>query len=143
MEKFKIDLFEKETGELFPSFQKLNQTDCNICYQHFRKNIKVYDLHESVFDTFQSNGSFIEKYNALDDHFSLLELFADLNLCCDVICINWDEFKTIDVFRTIDLYNYFSDIWFPSADNIIVFPRNMTIFIMIRHDGVIYYVKCD
>ena len=31
MEKFKIDLFEKETGELFPSFQKLNQTDCNIC----------------------------------------------------------------------------------------------------------------
>ena len=111
MENFKIDLFEKETGELFPSFQKLNQTDCNICYQHFRKNIKVYDLHESVFDNFQSNGSFIEKYNALDDHFSLLELFADLNLCCDVICINWDEFKTIDVFRTIDLYNYFSDIW--------------------------------
>lgn len=101
MENFKIDLFEKETGELFPSFQKLNQTDCNICYQHFRKNIKVYDLHESVFDNFQSNGSFIEKYNALDDHFSLLELFADLNLCCDVICINWDEFKTIDVFRTI------------------------------------------
>lgn len=48
MEKFKIDLFEKETGELFPSFQKLNQTDCNICYQYFRKNIKVYDLHESV-----------------------------------------------------------------------------------------------
>lgn len=47
MENFKIDLFEKETGELFPSFQKLNQTDCNICYQHFRKNIKVYDLHES------------------------------------------------------------------------------------------------
>ena len=45
MEKFKIDLFEKETGELFPSFQKLNQTDCNICYQYFRKNIKVYDLH--------------------------------------------------------------------------------------------------
>ena len=72
-----------------------------------------------------------------------LELFADLNLSCDVICINWDEFKTIDVFRTIDLYNYFSDIWFPSADNIIVFPRNMTIFIMIRHDGAIYYVKCD
>lgn len=143
MEKFKIDLFEKETGELFPSFQKLNQTDCNICYQYFRKNIKVYDLHESVFDNFQSNGSFIEKYNALDDHFSLLELFSDLNLCCDVICINWDEFKTIDVFRIIDLYNYFSDIWFPSADNIIVFPRNMTIFIMIRHDGVIYYVKCD
>ena len=107
MENFKIDLFEKETGELFPSFQKLNQTDCNICYQHFRKNIKVYDLHESVFDNFQSNGSFIEKYNALDDHFSLLELFADLNLRCDVICINWDEFKTIDVFRTIDLYNYF------------------------------------
>lgn len=101
MENFKIDLFEKETGELFPSFQKLNQTDCNICYQHFRKNIKVYDLHESVFDNFQSNGSFIEKYNALDDHFSLLELFADLNLCCDVICINWDEFKTIDVFRII------------------------------------------
>lgn len=73
MENFKIDLFEKETGELFPSFQKLNQTDCNICYQHFRKNIKVYDLHESVFDNFQSNGSFIEKYNALDDHFSLSE----------------------------------------------------------------------
>ena len=100
----------------------------------------INDVHVYVFS---QNGSFIEKYNALDDHFSLLELFADLNLCCDVICINWDEFKTIDVFRTIDLYNYFSDIWFPSADNIIVFPRNMTIFIMIRHDGVIYYVKCD
>ena len=78
MENFKIDLFEKETGELFPSFQKLSQTDCNICYQYFRKNIKVYDLHESVFDNFQSNGSFIEKYNALDDHFSLLELFKSI-----------------------------------------------------------------
>ena len=63
----------------------------------------INDVHVYVFS---QNGSFIEKYNALDDHFSLLELFADLNLCCDVICINWDEFKTIDVFRTINLYNY-------------------------------------
>ena len=37
MENFKIDLFEKETGELFPSFQKLNQTDCNYMLPTFSK----------------------------------------------------------------------------------------------------------
>lgn len=143
MEDFKIDLFEKETGDLFPSFQKMNKINCNICFKFFRKNIKVYDLQKSVFDNFQSNGLFVEKYNALDKYFSLLDLFADLNLCCDIICINWDEFKTIDEFRTIDFSNYFSDIWFQYADNIIVFPKDMAIFVMIRHDGAIYYIKCE
>lgn len=51
--------------------------------------------------------------------------------------------KTIDEFRTIDFSNYFSDIWFPYADNIIVFPKDMAIFVMIRHDGAIYYIKCE
>ena len=43
MENFKIDLFEKETGELFPSFQKLNQTDCNISvsYTHLTLPTKL------------------------------------------------------------------------------------------------------
>lgn len=121
----------------------MNKINCNICFKFFRKNIKVYDLQKSVFDNFQSNGLFVEKYNALDKYFSLLDLFADLNLCCDIICINWDEFKTIDEFRTIDFSNYFSDIWFPYADNIIVFPKDMAIFVMIRHDGAIYYIKCE
>lgn len=143
MEDFKIDLFEKETGDLFPSFHKMNKINCNICFKFFRKNIKVYDLQKSVFDNFQSNGLFVEKYNALDEYFSLLDLFADLNLCCDIICINWDEFKTIDEFRTIDFSNYFSDIWFPYADNIIIFPKDMAIFVIIRHDGAIYYIKCE
>jgi len=73
MEKFKIDLFEKETGNPFPSFQELSKTNCNICYHHFQEKTQVYDSQVSVFDNFQSNALFIEKYNALDENFDILD----------------------------------------------------------------------
>ena len=141
MEKYKIDLFEKETGNLFPPILKLNKTDCNICYHHFQEMIHVYNSNVSVFENFQSNALFIEKYNALDENFNILDVFTELKLSSNVIYVDWDEFQTIDKFQTLDFSNYFSDIWFPSSDNIIIFPEDMTILIMIRHDGAIYGIK--
>lgn len=141
MEKFKINLFEKETGDLFPSFQELNKTDCNIFYHHFKEKMLVYDFHLSVFDNFQSNTIFIEKYNALDEKFNILDVFTELNLSSNIIYIDWDEFHTIDKFQTYDFSEYFSDIWYPYSDNIIIFPQDMNIIIMIRHDGAIYYLE--
>ena len=141
MEKFKIDLFEKETGNPFPSFQELSKTDCNTCYRHFQEKTQEYDYQVSVFDNFQSNALFIEKYNALDENFDILDVFKELKLSSDIIYIDWDEFQTIDKLQTHDFSKYFSDIWFPYSDNIIIFPQDMTILIMIRHDGAIFYLE--
>lgn len=48
MENFKIDLFEKETGELFPSFQKLNQTAVIYATNIFERILK-YMIYMSLF----------------------------------------------------------------------------------------------
>lgn len=40
-----------------------------------------------------------------------------------------------------DIVKYFSDIWYPSVDDIIIFDDSYKVCMMIRHDGVIYLLN--
>ncbi len=37
--------------------------------------------------------------------------------------------------------NFFSDIWYPSLDDIEIFDLNLNWIVSVRHYGGIYYVK--
>ena len=138
MDDFKIEMFEKEKGECFPTFYKLNNLDCDMLYDLFSKIMQVSDCFPSVFAIFERNSDFIEEFNALEDDFHYSSLMSYLGLTNDITFINWDDFKEIDVMKTNDFSKYFYDIWFPSSDNIICFPPDMSLLIMIRHDGAIF-----
>ena len=53
----------------------------------------------------------------------------------------WDYFYAIDRFDYNDIVKYFSDIWYPSVDDIIIFDDSYKVCMMIRHDGVIYLLN--
>lgn len=53
----------------------------------------------------------------------------------------WDYFYAIDRFDFNDIVKYFSDIWYPSVDDIIIFDDSYKVCMMIRHDGVIYLLN--
>ena len=139
MDVFKIEQFEKETGKKFPKFYTLGKEECDALRRQFCIKMQLAELNVSVFDFYERKGSFVEKYNALDDGFSVSGLFARLKAAADVVCICWDNFGTIDRMGLRDFSRHFDDIWFPAADNIIVFPQDMSFMVMIRHDGAVYF----
>ena len=50
--------------------------------------------------------------------------------------------SSIDIeFLELNDNPYFSDIWYPSVDDIIIFDDSYKICMMIRHDGVIYLLN--
>ncbi|EDV00269.1 hypothetical protein BACCOP_02750 [Phocaeicola coprocola DSM 17136] len=141
MDDFKIDIFEQETGNSFPLFYTLNKKEtCNL-YNHFCDKMNIKELHVSSFELFQRKGVPLNDFNALNEEFKFMNLLSFLKVNCDFIFINWDNFQTIDKMCTQDFSNYFYDIWFPSSDDILLFSFYMDFIIMIRHDGVIYYIK--
>ena len=138
MDVFKIELFEKETGKAFPKFYTLGKGECDALRRQFCNKMQIAELNMPVFDFYERKGSFFEKCNALDEGFSVSGLFACLKAAADIICICWDNFGTIDRMSLRDFSRHFEDIWFPAADNIMVFPQDMSFMVMIRHDGAVY-----
>ncbi len=139
MDTFKIELYEKETGKPFPRFRLLNEAECNMLYSKFCRRLHIpIPCNTPVFDLFQTVGEFIVEFNALDDGFNISEWLTYLGLAADDVFINWDNFQTIDSIGLNDFSECFHDIWYPSSDNMLFFPQNMSFMIMIRHDGAVY-----
>ena len=141
MDGFKIELFEKEKGKAFPQFYALDKEECGVLYRRFCSKMQIPGQKMPVFDYFERKGAFVEKFNALQDGFNVSELFACLKVTADIIYVCWDNFETIDRMSLQDFSRHFDDIWFPAADNVIVFPQEMSFMVMIRHDGAAYFYR--
>ncbi len=141
MEAFKIEQFEKETGKPFPNFYTLSAEECGVLYRQFCSKMQISKLKMPVVDYFERKGAFVEKFNALQENFCVSELFAYLKVTADIIYVCWDNFETIDKMSLQDFSQHFDDIWFPAADNIIVFPLEMSFMVMVRHDGAVYFCR--
>ena len=131
MDQIKLENFRKEYGFEIPIVRSLPAGECI----KIRENL-LYKFSLNDIDEFFK----IDKFNKFDENFDIKAVFSKLNIATpNEICINFNKFESIDILRFDDLFKFFSDIWYPSLDDIEIFDINLNWIISVRHYGDIYY----
>ncbi|MGF7494324.1 heat-shock protein [Campylobacter concisus] len=82
----------------------------------------------------------LDGFNADEENFDLKAVFNKLDIATpNEICINFNKFESIDILHFDDLSKFFSDIWYPSLDDIEIFDLNLNWIVSVRHYGAIYH----
>lgn len=119
MDQIKLENFRKEYGFKMPITRSLSPNEC----LKIRENL----LHKFSLDNIDEFFK-IDKFNKFDGfsadevNFDLNALFSELNIATpNEICINFNKFESIDILHFDDLSKFFSDIWYPSLDDVEIF----------------------
>ena len=137
MDQIKLENFRKEHGFEMPIIRSLPYDECleireNLLYKFSLQNIDEF----FKIDKF----SRLDGFNANEENFDLKAVFNKLGIAKpNEICINFNKFESIDILHFDDLSKFFSDIWYPSLDDIEIFDINLNWIVLVRHYGAIYY----
>lgn len=145
MEKFKIDNFVRENPScVFPDVLTLTQDETLSIRSRLIDILKLDPTVDSLklINFLWGKSSAINSINAEEEDFNFFELIrlAGINPKQSVL-VNWDRMETIDRIRLDDFCKYFSDIWYPSSDDIEVFDDSLTWMILIEHSGDIRFAQ--
>nr|WP_297024600.1 hypothetical protein [uncultured Prevotella sp.] len=144
MDQFKLDFFKKDFKNKVLNFSTRSKDECEKIYTSFCLAYKIKrQERNNIFSIIQDKGRCINSINAEDRNFNLERLLYEQNIKQVPTQLNicWDFFSTIDTFESKDIVHYFDYIWYPAADDIIIFDNLYTICLMVRHDGVIYVLN--
>ena len=139
MENFKIDNFVRENpGCLFPDVLTLTQDEALSLKSKLIELLRLDPTVDSLklINFLLGKSSAITNINAEEDDFNFLEVMrlAGINPKQSVL-VNWDRMETIDRIQFDDFCKYFSDIWYPSSDDIEIFDDSLTWMVFIEHSG--------
>ena len=139
MDQIKLENFRKEHGFEMPIIRSLLPGECLKIRENLLHKFSLDDIDEFFkIDKFNR----LDGFNANEENFDLKTAFSELGIAMpNEICINFNKFESIDILRFDDLSKFFSDIWYPSLDDIEIFDINLNWIISVRHYGGIYYVK--
>ena len=137
MDQIKLENFRKEHGIKMPIVRSLSPNECLKLREKLLHKFSLKNIDEFFkIDKFSK----LDGFNADEENFDLKALFSKLNITApNEICINFNKFESIDILRFDDLDKFFSDIWYPSLDDIEIFDINLSFIISVRHYGDIYY----
>ena len=137
MDQIKLENFRKEYGFRMPIIRSLSEAERLKIRENLLHKFSLDDIDEFFkIDKF----SRLDGFNADEENFDLKAVFGKLNIATpNEICINFNKFESIDILRFNDLFKFFSDIWYPSLDDIEIFDINLSFIISVRHYGAIYY----
>ena len=137
MDQIKLENFRKEHGIKMPIIRSLPYDECLEIRENLLHKFSLDDIDEFFkIDKF----SRLDDFNADEEIFDLKAVFRKLNIATpNEICINFNKFESIDIFRFDDLDKFFSDIWYPSLDEIEIFDINLSFIFSVRHYGTIYH----
>ena len=137
MDQIKLENFRKEYGFEMPIVRSLSNDECLKLREKLLHKFSLDDIDEFFkIDKFSK----LDGFNANEENFDLNALFNELNVATpNEICINFNKFESIDILRFDDLDKFFSDIWYPSLDDIEIFDINLSFIFSVRHYGVIYH----
>ena len=137
MDQIKLENFRKEHGFKMPIIRGLSPGECLEIRENLLYKFSLDDVDEFFkIDKF----SRLDGFNADEENFDLKAVFRKLNIATpNEICINFNKFESIDILHFDDLSKFFSDIWYPSLDDIEIFDINLSFIISVRHYGAIYY----
>ena len=137
MDQIKLENFRKEHGFEIPIVRSLSNDECIKIRENLLHKFSLDDIDEFFkIDKF----SRLDGFNADEENFDLKAVFGKLNIATpNEICINFNKFESIDILHFDDLSKFFSDIWYPSLDDIEIFDINLSFIFSVRHYGAIYY----
>ena len=137
MDQIKLENFRKEYGIKMPIIRSLPAGECLKIRENLLHKFSLDDVDEFFkIDKF----SRLDGFNADEENFDLKAAFRKLNIATpNEICINFNKFESIDILHFDDLSKFFSDIWYPSLDDIEIFDINLNWIISVRHYGAIYH----
>ena len=137
MDQIKLENFRKEYGFDMPIVRSLSAGECLKIRENLLHKFSLDDIDEFFkIDKF----SRLDGFNADEENFDLKIAFSELGITTpNEICINFNKFESIDILRFDDLFKFFSDIWYPSLDDIEIFDINLSFIFSVRHYGAIYY----
>ena len=137
MDQIKLENFRKEHGFDMLIIRSLPAGECLKIRENLLHKFSLQNIDEFFkIDKF----SRLDGFNADEANFDLNALFNELNVATpNEICINFNKFESIDILRFDDLFKFFSDIWYPSFDDIEIFDINLSFIFSVRHYGAIYY----
>ena len=139
MDQIKLENFRKEYGFRMPIIRSLSEAERLKIRENLLHKFSLDDIDEFFkIDKF----SRLDGFNADEENFDLKAVFGKLNIATpNEICINFNKFESIDIFRFDDLSKFFSDIWYPSLDDIEIFDLKLSFIVSVRHYGGIYHAK--
>ena len=137
MDQIKLENFRKEHGIKMPIIRSLSAGECLKIRENLLHKFSLDDIDEFFkIDKF----SRLDGFNADEEKFDLKAVFEKLNIATpNEICINFNKFESIDILHFDDLLKFFSDIWYPSLDDVEIFDLNLNWIISVRHYGTIYH----
>lgn len=137
MDQIKLENFRKEHGFKMPIIRSLLPNECLKIRENLLHKFSLQNIDEFFkIDKF----SRLDGFNADEVNFDLKVVFNKLDIATpNEICINFNKFESIDILRFDDLFKFFSDIWYPSLDDIEMFDINLSFIISVRHYGAIYH----
>ena len=137
MDQIKLENFRKEYGFDMPIVRSLSAGECLKIRENLLHKFSLDDIDEFFkIDKFNK----LDGFNADEANFDIKAAFSELSIAKpNEICINFNKFESIDILRFDDLYKFFSDIWYPSLDDIEIFDINLSFIFSVKHYGEIYY----
>ena len=137
MDQIKLENFRKEHGFEIPIVRSLLPGECIKIRENLLHKFSLNDIDDFFkIDKFSK----LDGFNADEENFDLKAVFSELNIATpNEICINFNKFESIDILRFDDLDKFFSDIWYPSLDDIEIFDINLSFIFSVRHYGAIYH----
>ncbi|WP_103574690.1 heat-shock protein [Campylobacter concisus] len=137
MDQIKLENFRKEHGFDMLIIRSLPAGECLKIRENLLHKFSLQNIDEFFkIDKF----SRLDGFNADEANFDLNALFSELDIATpNEICINFNKFESIDILHFDDLSKFFSDIWYPSLDDIEIFDINLSFIFSVRHYGAIYH----
>ena len=137
MDQIKLENFRKEYGIKMPIIRSLSSDECLKIRENLLHKFSLDDIDEFFkIDKFNK----LDGFNANEEKFDLKAAFSELGIATpNEIYINFNKFESIDILHFDDLSKFFSDIWYPSLDDIEIFDINLSFIFSVRHYGAIYY----
>jgi len=137
MDQIKLENFCKEYGFEMPIVRSLSNDECLKIRENLLHKFSLDDIDEFFkIDKFSK----LDGFNAGEANFDIKAVFSKLNIATpNEICINFNKFENIDILHFDDLSKFFSDVWYPSLDDIEIFDINLSFIISVRHYGAIYH----
>lgn len=137
MDQIKLENFRKEHGFRMSIIRGLLPDECLEIRENLLHKFSLQNIDEFFkIDKFNK----FDGFNADEENFNLKAVFGKLNITTpNEICINFNKFESIDILHFDDLSKFFSDIWYPSLDDIEIFDIHLSFIFSVRHYGAIYY----
>ena len=137
MDQIKLENFRKEYGFEMPIIRSLSSDECLKIREKLLHKFGLKNIDEFFkIDKFNK----LDGFNADEANFDLKTAFSELSIATpNEICINFNKFENIDILHFDDLSKFFSDVWYPSLDDIEIFDIILSFIVLVRHYGAIYY----